>query len=193
MARDQAAARVVGLTANQRQVLRNLIARALRQGWSDDVLQARIKEKVGLGEREANAVEAMRAKMLNEGMAAGDVNREARIYADRLRSQRAIRIGRYETQKALLDAQRALWAQMQEDGEVSRYAVRVMRVHKDERLCPVCRPLNGRRASLRADGGYEVQGLGFLPGPPFHPNCRCWEVLSDEGIAKALDYRDLWG
>ena len=97
--------------------------------------------------------------------------------------------GSGRTQKALLDAQRLIWTQQQEDVDLSRYAVRVIRLHKDERLCKVCRPLNGRRLSLRAGAGIEVRGVTY-PGPPFHPACRCYEEVVDEVVVPRLVARD---
>jgi hypothetical protein len=146
---------------------------------------------VGLDARYADAVERFRAQQIAAGVPKGRVEAASKKYARRLRAQRAQTIARYEVAKVLADAQRVLWGQQQIDGEVSRYAVRVMRLHKDERLCKVCRPLNGKRASLAADGGYDVQGIGHMVGPPFHPQCRCYEELVDEGVSKT-DPR-LWG
>jgi len=36
----------------------------------------------------------------------------------------------------------------------------------DETVCPLCAPLEGKN-----EGDW-----GGLPGPPAHPNCRCWTV-----------------
>jgi len=44
------------------------------------------------------------------------------------------------------------------------------RTSMDERRCPVCAPLEGKRRKF---------GEEFAPGvmrPPMHPNCRCWIV-----------------
>lgn len=43
---------------------------------------------------------------------------------------------------------------------------RVWNTSADERVCPICAPLNGRPEGKW--GGYE---------PPAHPNCRCWTTL----------------
>lgn len=172
-----------GLTRSKQQRLRTLIARGIDQGWSDTKMEEAIRSVVGLDDRYARAVEAYRTGLIAQGHPAGKARQAANQYAARLLRSRAQRIARTEVQKALLDAQRLMWTQQQEDGDLSRYAVRVIRLHKDERLCKVCRPLNGRRVSLRSGAGVEVQGVLF-PGPPFHPNCRCYEEVSDQGIAK---------
>lgn len=185
MARERAAALVVGANENQREVIRRIVRRGLDNGWSDVEIQDRLKEKVGLHPRYADAVENYRSGLIDKGVKRGIANRMAREYARRLKAQRALVIARTEVQKALNDAQRALWQEQQELGEVSPYAVRIYRVHKDERLCRICKPLNGKRSSLGKEGGYNIPKIGRVVGPPVHPNCRCWEILEDQGVRKS--------
>ena len=192
LARERAGALVKEISDDQRQVIRRTVARAIDMGWTDAEVQQRLVGKIGLNKRLNDAVENYRQNLLAKGNQPGQVNRMVREYTQRLRAQRCMTIAATEVQKALNDGQRLLWQQQQEDGEVSRWAVRVWVLHKDERLCKVCRPMNGRRATLRKGGGYEMR-VGFSPGPPVHPNCRCSERLVDEGIVKADGYRDLWG
>ena len=132
--------------------------------------------------RYADAVENFRAGRIAAGVPKGRARAMARAYAKRLRAHRAETIAQSEVQQALMDAQRVIWARQQEAGDLSRYAVRVTHTHKDERLCPVCRPEGGRRRSLKA---------GTKGGPPFHPRCRCWEEIEDQGIVKTDPA--LWG
>lgn len=174
LARDHAASLIVGLSQTNERVVRMLVGRALEQGWSDALLEKRIAEKVGLDPRSAQAVENYRRGLVEAGKPPGAVDRQARAYANRLRKHRARVIARTETQQALMEAQRGIWKRQQEAGDISRWAVRVTRIHKDERLCVVCRRENGKRRSLKAPDG-----------PPFHPNCRCYEDLVDEGVEKA--------
>jgi len=44
--------------------------------------------------------------------------------------------------------------------------VPIWHTERDERVCPICRPLHGT--------GKEVYGRISPSGPPAHPNCRCW-------------------
>ena len=171
LARQHAAALIVGLSRTNERMVREYVARALDEGWSDATLQRRIAEKVGLDPRSARAVDNYRKGLKDAGHPPGRVDRMADAYAKRLRKHRAKVIAQSETQTALMEAQRAIWKRQQEAGDVSPWAVRVTRIHKDERLCPVCRRQNGQRRSLK-----DPQG-----GPPFHPQCRCYEDLVDEG------------
>ncbi len=42
----------------------------------------------------------------------------------------------------------------------------IWRVVRDEKLCPICRKLNGK--------GYDVWGKLYPDGAPAHIRCRCW-------------------
>lgn len=176
IARSQAADLLAGASATKKKVVRSLIRRGMEQGWSDTVLQARIAEKAGLDPRSATALENYRAGLKANNVPPGRAERMVEAYRKRLLKHRAMVIARTETQQALMDGQREIWARQQESGDLSPYAVRVTVTHKDDRLCPTCRPEGGRRRSLKRGAG---------GGPPFHPQCRCYEVLSDEGVVKA--------
>jgi GNAT superfamily N-acetyltransferase len=182
------AAALARLDDDQRVAVQRLLARGLNLGWSDDQFQQKIARVIDLDPRSATAVENYRNKLLADNTPPARADRLSKQYADRLRAHRALVIAKTETQAALNEAQRQIWAEQQELGEVSRYAVRVFRVAKDERLCKMCRGLNGRRAALH--GGYEAPS-GFVAGPPLHPNCRCSEELVDEGILKT-DPKLVW-
>lgn len=182
LARQTSAALVGSISEAKKKNVASLVARAIDYGWSDKVLANKIAQVVGLDARYAQAVQNFGSREANKGRPKGIVAREVDAYATRLRNHRAMVIARNEVQAVLLGAQRLLWAQQQQDGDISRYAVRVTHVRKDERLCGICRPQNGKRRSLKA-------GVGG--GPPFHPVCRCFEVLEDQGIAKTDP--ELWG
>lgn len=174
IARSQAADLLAGASKTKKAVVRSLIRRALAEGWSDALLQKRIAEKAGLDPRSAQALESYRAGLKANNVPPGRMERQVEAYRKRLLKHRAAVIARSEIQQALMDAQRAIWAKQQRMGDLSPYAVRVTVTHRDERLCPTCRPQGGRRHSLRSPDG----------GPPFHPQCRCYEELVDEGIVK---------
>jgi hypothetical protein len=192
LALQQAGLLIRDLDSTQKDVVRRIIAKGIRLGWSNADMAAAMKNKIGLDARYAAAVENFRDGELAGGVSPGVADRHAQAYAGRLRKARAARIVGYEVQKALNDAQRLLWRQEQADGNVSRWAVRTWTLHKDEKLCKVCKPMNGRRASIGLYGGYDVPGFGRVEGPPVHPNCRCSESLQDEGIVKAQQYPELW-
>ena len=75
--------------------------------------------------------------------------------------KRAERIAATEVTRA---AARGSLAAYTESGVVEKVVIRTSR---DERVCQICAPLEGKYGTL-VDG---VKGSGF---PPFHVNCRCW-------------------
>jgi hypothetical protein len=172
VAREQAADLLVGASKTKKKVVRSLIRRSLDQGWSDAVLRARLAEVVGLDPRSAQALQNLEAGKIPPGRR----ERMVAAYRRRLLKHRARVVASTETQRALMDAQRRLWVMMRERGDVSAYAVRVTVTHKDDALCAQCRSEGGVRRSLKHREG----------GPPFHPLCRCYEVLVDEGIVKMV-------
>ena len=46
------------------------------------------------------------------------------------------------------------------------------RTAKDELVCRLCGPLDGKIVALGS--GFPVPLAGGVPGPPAHPRCRCW-------------------
>lgn len=174
VARRQAARMIVGLTDNRKRAVSELVAMALEQDWPDSLLQQRVQETVGLDPRRVRAVENYRKSLVAAGRPRGTANRMAREYSKRLRDERAYLIADTEGRNAVAEAQRVLWQAMRKDGSISPYAVRVTQGQNDVRKCPTCRKENGRRRSLKNKDG----------GPPFHPRCRCYEVLEDRGIMK---------
>lgn len=176
--RTQAADLIAGLSVTRKEVVRRVLAQGVRRGWSDTTVRRRVAQVVGLDPRRAAAVDKYRQGMLNEGVPAARAEKQAKAYAKRLTRERVALIADHEMRQALMSAQRLVWADMQANGDLSPYAVRVIRVNKDERLCTICGPLNGRRASLKADWNL---------GPPFHPRCRCDEEVIDLGIEKGED------
>lgn len=83
---------------------------------------------------------------------------------------RAETIARTETMRASNEGQNAAWEQAQDAGLLTGDEVRVWITTPDDRLCPICEPLDGERAAF--GDTFEVDG-DDLEGPPAHPNCRC--------------------
>ena len=74
--------------------------------------------------------------------------------------------------RAVHQGQREVWEQAVEDGLLDAGMKRTWIVTADDRLCPICEPLDGETADL--DGLFA----GEFEGPPAHPNCRCTEGLA---------------
>lgn len=176
--RQRAADLVVDLSRERQEVVRSVLAQAVKRGWSDTTIRHRLATVVGLDPRRAQAVERFRQARLDAGVPPSRAERLTQEYAKRQVIHRANLIADHEIRSALMLARRLVWQDMQARGDFSPWAVRVTRVHKDERLCPICRPQNGVRRSLNRD---------LIAGPPFHPRCRCDEEVVDQGIEKRED------
>lgn len=176
---------VASLNAQQKRSLKRLTQRAADNEWTQEELARRINDVVGLDDRSRNAVEAMRLRLVRDGVPRGVARTTARNYANELRRERAASIARTEVANVLATARRRTWIAARDDGLIPNYAVRIWRTHKDEKTCGVCGPMNGQRASLT---GTFMNGV---PGVPAHPNCRCTEelVLGQDVIGKE-DPRD---
>lgn len=175
IAAQSAGFNITGLSKADLSAVQSILSQALYDGWSEPKTQLRIRQVVGLSKRDAVAVANYRSRLMKDGASSLSADKSADKYADRLRKRRAEVIADYELRKAQHEARRELWEEARNDGRISPYAVRVWKTHKDERTCPVCRPLNGRRTSV-VKGAYATGG-GEVLTPPAHPNCRCTEVL----------------
>lgn len=97
------------------------------------------------------------------GMTIGDLRRTLEPAFGETRAQR---IAVTETTRAFAAGQKLVQDELQRGG---LQLERIWRTSMDERVCPICGPLEDRR---EGDGWTGAEG-----GPPAHVNCRCWTVL----------------
>lgn len=86
---------------------------------------------------------------------------------------RARRIAVTEATRVYAEASRAAWLRSYRDSEYNQaYGIVGQRwsTARDEFVCPVCAPLNGKVVLL--DEEFPVEA-GYEGEPPAHPNCRC--------------------
>ena len=88
---------------------------------------------------------------------------------------RADKIARTETMRASNEGLLETWAQAEEAGILTGTEQKEWITTPDDRLCPVCEPLDGVNVAL--DGTFSVDGAE-IDAPPAHPNCRCTMGLS---------------
>lgn len=155
---------VAGLNAQQKKSLKRLTERSQANEWTEEELARRVNDVVGLDDRSRNAVEAMRQRLIDQGVPRGTARTTAQKYANTLRRERAVSIARNEVSHVMAVARRRTWLKARDDGDIPNYSVRIWRTHKDDRNCPVCRNMNGQRAAL--DGVF----MNGHAGPPAHPN-----------------------
>lgn len=89
-------------------------------------------------------------------------------------STRAELIARTETATAANEGLMALWDQAVTNGYLKPTSKKEWIVTPDDKLCPICEPLDGEQVGL--DEEFDVDGE-LMDGPPAHPNCRCVVAL----------------
>lgn len=88
---------------------------------------------------------------------------------------RAEVIARTETMRASNEGQTQAWDQALDEGLLTGTEQKEWITTPDDRLCPVCEPLDGVTVAL--DDRFDVDG-DEIDSPPAHPNCRCTIGLS---------------
>jgi hypothetical protein len=152
-----------------RDAVRLVTLQALRDGLPSREAAARIGRVVGLHPAWAKAVATYEANLRSGGMSADRATAKADEYADRLRRRRAENIARTELQRASYEGRLAAWRAAESSGAVAA-PVKVWRTAK-ERVCPICKPLDGVRVH-GLDAPF-TSGRVVVLAPPAHPSCRC--------------------
>jgi len=164
-AEQRAALLVVGLTRQQRDTVRGIIVRSIRDGIPPLEAARLIRSVVGLDPRRAQAVANYRAELVEQGTA--NVSSLVDRYAARLLRQRGDVIARTEVLGALNDGALEAARQARDDGFLSGSSLKVWLTTPDDLLCPICEPLDGETVPLESpfSWGGDV--------PPRHVSCRC--------------------
>lgn len=173
LAREHSAELITNLSQTSSTAVARLLARAIRTEMSRKDLQRELADIAGLTDRQAVAIESRRQTLVNNGVPRGEARRIVRIQADKFRKRRAKTIANTELSRSQSHARRLMWQEKYQH-EADSW-VRIWRTTKEEKNCPICRPLEGREVPLQ-DGQYS-SSIGLLDGPPSHPNCNCYEVL----------------
>jgi SPP1 gp7 family putative phage head morphogenesis protein len=85
-------------------------------------------------------------------------------------ADRAEVIARTETMRASNQGLLESWDQATDKGLLTGSELKVWIVTPDDRLCPICEPLDEEKREL--DDTFNVDG-DEIDGPPAHPRCRC--------------------
>lgn len=165
---------IVGLTDSQRKAVN-----AILRHYTTEVplapaeLAKVIRPVVGLTPREAEAVRKRREQLINQGFSPLKATEQAARYAATLHRVRANRIARTELASAFNQGNLSTIKQGIEDGDLLPDVVKVWNTAEDERVCPICRPLNGDDKPVEGDDTTFTSGKFSAEVPPIHPSCRC--------------------
>lgn len=169
-AERQAASMVTLISEETRAAIRALIVRAISEGIPPYEAARMIRAMVGMNAQQALAAMNYREQLIDSGLSLDRIDLLLERYIAKKVRQRADLIARTEIMDALNDGALEGWKQARADGLLGAGATKEVIVTPDERLCPVCEPLDGQeqpldKPFLTADGEFMM--------PPFHPACRC--------------------
>lgn len=185
------------LTFNTREGIRGVILDAFKNGGHPREQARTIRGMIGLTQTQSAAVLNYRAALsgsgfslrqsltrsLRDGRFDPTVLRAARNsasltpkqidamtsrYTERYLKYRAEAIARTESIRASNMGQRAAWAQAVRQGLLPKDQEREWEVSGDDRTCPECLALDGKRAGLDEEFEPDV-----MDPPDPHPTCRC--------------------
>lgn len=118
---------------------------------------------VGMTTRQALAATNFRAALVNSGLTAGRIELQMERYIAKKIRERSINIARTEIMTALNRGVAQSWVQARKAGILTTTQVAEIIITPDDRLCPICEPLDGVQVPIDA----------FSEHPPFHNMCRC--------------------
>ena len=201
-ANREAAELVVQVDAETRAAIRLLILRMQRGHLTVAQAARELRQIVGLTTQQAQAVFNFRRQLedraglidltAKERRALTDAQRaavgrslvdtQAKIekavdrYERRMRRYRATTIARTESMTAANRGQQEAWLAARDKGLLDPDVAQRWIITPDERLCPICEPMDGVTAPL---GGLfsNPETSAQYSGPPAHPNCRCAVAL----------------
>ena len=171
-----------GISEAQRKVTQDILITGFEQGIRAEEALETLRANIGLTQREYKAVLNRRLKMEEAGISEGRIETSTREYTEQLTVARAQRIARTETIRANAQGRSDAWRVAIEEGSLPTTVVRKWLTPppspNPNRPCPICLDLDERTAPV--GGVYESEFLGYVEGPPAHPNCRCTETLVRE-------------
>lgn len=168
---DDAVANLVrDITTESRGAIRDVVRQSVQGAFDVRQLARQVKGSIGLTSQYATAVERYRTRLVDQGMAEGRALTRSQTYADRLLRHRATTIARTEVIRATNAGQQAVWNDAQQEGLLPIGAQREWIVTPDDRLCPLCAPMEGQVVGVQEPFQSDEGPVDY---PPLHPNCRC--------------------
>lgn len=171
---------IVQLTDTQTKGINSLIQMAATTGMSVDELAKCIRPTVGLysGQMTANFnyYQSVKNNLLKnnphmtQSTATKIASEKALKYAEKQHMYRAMNIARTELAFAYNRGEFESAKQAVQQGYMGHTVKRVITAG-DNRVCSICRSLEGEEIELEAE--YSIKNKSDGLTPPFHPSCRC--------------------
>lgn len=175
-AKRRAAKLVADITAEQRQLVRDATFESVK---GDMTVQGMARDErirgLGLHSRWARAVENLRERTaqqyVKQGLTMEKAGEKADVVAERYRKALVRKRARVIARTEIMSAQNAgLYDGIVKaigNGTLAWDTQLEFMTAEDEKVCPICGPLNGVRIGVAET---FTHGLHY---PPMHPNCRC--------------------
>lgn len=157
------------------EALRPSIADWLTRPLPAAAMAQRARDLYGLDPRAAAAVQSYAAKPGR--------GKDAHSLIDRYLEHRAKSNATVWTMAAHNGGRELLYNELVDSGHLPVDVRKVWVTAHDERVCPVCGPMDGVSVSL--NGRFHVAGA-LLVAPPVHPNCRCTITTDVQPVHGAL-------
>ena len=164
--RSRAGVLITAIAADTLLSIRSLLATAYTEGIGARALGRQVRLIVGLLPQHTAAVARYADLLHRSNIPEARLNHMISTYAHRLHAWRAENIARTELIAAATAGQLEAWQQMVDDGLLDplRFWVEWV-VTEDDRLCPLCAPLDGQRVRLGSSFVSDRRGFpeGFEP------------------------------
>lgn len=179
-ARNEAGSMITEITRNQRQVVREIVARAQRGSVDWFAVARRVRATIGLTSAQADWVTNHYERAFADGVARGlsveqaaeRASRSAARYQETVHRYRAETIARTETMRANSQGRMLAWDQGLEQGFIRPDWKKEWIAEAN--ACPICLAVDGVQVPVKSD---------FPIGePPAHPNCRCDVLLIPDAV-----------
>jgi len=175
------AALIRDVSNETRQAIQGAILRANQDGLSSRSAAREIRGLVGLTDRDTQAVQSLRARMVAAGNTPAQIERTTRAKTNQLLRRRAGNIARTESATAVGDGRQQAWQQAINEGVVdATKATKSAMAAIDNRTSLLCRNIDGSTVPIN-------QPFETIEGPqdttPFHASCRTSITMSAKGKA----------
>lgn len=175
---DRAAAFVVEVSETQYLGLQAVVSRAaILEDMNVDQLARAIRPMVGLYREQCTANLNYFTNLINSGVSESKAHDLSLRYAARQHRYRGYNIARTELAFAYNQGSYEGTKQAQEKGYMGE-VVKIWCTAEDERVCSICRGLDGQRVAM--DDDFDFYTKLATPAnptikrvPPAHPSCRC--------------------
>jgi SPP1 gp7 family putative phage head morphogenesis protein len=177
VAARQAAEAVQQVTASTRKAIREIIRRGQLGLLTVAQQAAKIRDLIGLTERQTASVLNFEAAQIKAGITGAELERRVARKFDQVLKRRAMTISRSETIRAANLGQQNLWRQAADQGLIDRDTAQKRWITTaDDRTCPICRPMDGQLRPLEEPFVSPFNGASTLT-PIIHASCRCSMAL----------------